>query len=124
MNILELCLSPDFGGLEIHLRDFSRWLNSKEDCHLFLAIQKNTRIFEAFADLELPKITFSSRAKHFPFFKALKLSRFIDTHQIDVVHVHWKFDLPLIALTKKFCRRSFKFVHTRQMNIPARKFDP
>jgi glycosyltransferase involved in cell wall biosynthesis len=123
MNILELCLSPDFGGLEIHFRDFSRWLSRKEKTQLFLAVQENTRISEALADLELPQITFSSRAGYFPFLKAKKLSGFIDTRQIDVVHVHWKYDLPLVALAKRICKHRFQFVHTRQMNLPGRKFD-
>ncbi|UCF64518.1 MAG: glycosyltransferase family 4 protein, partial [bacterium] len=38
--------------------------------------------------------------------------------------VHWKFDLPLVALTKYLSRRQFRFVHTRQMNMPGRKRDP
>lgn len=28
-NILEVCLSPDFGGLELHMRDFTKFLDAK-----------------------------------------------------------------------------------------------
>lgn len=124
MNILEICLSPDYGGLEIHMRDFSRWLLNRLQVHLYLAVQNNTRLSEALSNLNVPILTFSSKAGRIAPIKAIKLSRFIENCKIDIVHVHWKYDLPLVALTKIFCKRPFKFVHTRQMNMPGKKIDP
>jgi glycosyltransferase involved in cell wall biosynthesis len=124
MNILELCLSPDFGGLEIHMRDFSRWLVEQPEIQLFLVLQENTRLQQELQNLAAPIFTFSSRAGKFSPIMARKLSNIIQENHIDVVHVHWKFDLPLVALTKKICKQPFKFVHTRQMNMPGTKRDP
>ena len=121
MNILELCLSPDFGGPEIHMRDFSRWLNEKQDGTLFLALQQNTRLDESLNSLNCPTCYFSSKAGKFSFSMAQQLAQFITTHNIDIVHVHWKNDLPLVALAKKISTKKFRFVHTRQMNMPGKK---
>ncbi len=124
LNILELCLSSDYGGLEMHVRDFSRWISSRPDIRLFLALQKDTPLARGLNDLSVPTLWFSSAAGKLAPNKAIRLSRFIEKQDIQLVHVHWKFDLPLVALAKKFSRRKFKFVHTRQMNMPGRKFDP
>jgi glycosyltransferase involved in cell wall biosynthesis len=124
MNILELCLSPDFGGLEIHMRDFSRWLAEKPGIQLFLVLQENTRLQQDLENLAVPMFKFSSRAGKFSPVMAWRLSNIIRENHINVLHVHWKFDLPLVALIKKICKQPFKFVHTRQMNMPGTKRDP
>ncbi|MBN1464924.1 glycosyltransferase family 4 protein, partial [candidate division KSB1 bacterium] len=120
MNILELCLSPDYGGLEIHMRDFSRWLADRQESQLFLALERGTRLDESLKQLQRPTCYFS-RAGKFSLSMAKQLSQFIIEHDIDIVHVHWKNDLPLVALTKQMCHKKFKFVHTRQMNMPGKK---
>jgi len=124
MKILELCLSPDYGGLELHMRDFSRWLSGKPDVELFLCLQENSRIQKDLLDLNAPSLNFSHKAGKFPWQKASQLKYFIKQNKIEVVHVHWKFDLPLVALVKQLSRRKFRFVHTRQMNMPGKKRDP
>lgn len=124
MNILELCLSPDYGGLEIHMRDFSRWLAKRKDCQLFLAVREDTRLHRALTSLSVPLFCFTAKAGKLPFGKARRLARFIEENAIDIVHVHWKYDLPLTALAKRISRRPFKFVHTRQVNMPGKKRDP
>jgi glycosyltransferase involved in cell wall biosynthesis len=124
MKILELCLSPDYGGLELHMRDFSRWLSGQSDVNVSLCLQSGTPLLEALQELELPTLTFPKKTGKVPFIKAKRLSRFIDSQVIDVVHVHWKFDLPLVAWARKFSRKNFRFVHTRQMNMPGKKHDP
>ena len=124
MNILEICLSPDYGGLELHMRDFSRWLSEQPDVNLFLCLQSGTRLLESLQDLNVPTLTFPRKAGKAALKKAARLARFIDVHSIDAVHVHWKFDLPLVAWAKRFSKRKFRFVHTRQMNMPGKKRDP
>lgn len=123
MNILEFCLSPDYGGLELHMRDFSRWLAGRDDIRLFLGLREKTRLTKALEDLSVPRLFFPKAAGKFSPLKAQKLSHFVEDHSIDIVHVHWKFDLPVVALAKKFCRRKFSFIHTRQMNMPGKKRD-
>jgi glycosyltransferase involved in cell wall biosynthesis len=124
LNTLELCTSPDFGGLEIHMRDFSRWLAQKKDCRLFLGVALNSRLHKSLKDLNTPIIVFPKRIGRLPFLNAFKLSRSINSLKIDIVHVHWKFDLPLTALAKRISEKSFKLVHTRQMSLPDKKHDP
>ena len=124
MNILEVCLSPSFGGLEIHMRDFSRWLAAREGAKLHLAVLDNSRIDQSLRDLGSPTLRFTSPAGAFPLGKARRLAHFIDEAGIDVLHVHWKDDLPLAALAKRMARQRLRLVHTRQMSLPGRKFDP
>jgi glycosyltransferase involved in cell wall biosynthesis len=124
MNILELCLSPDYGGLELHMRDFSRWLSAQSDVDLFLCLQSDTRLWDSLQELELPTLRFPQKAGKIPLIKARRLARFVESHNIGVVHVHWKFDLPLVAWARKFSGKKFRFVHTRQMNMPGKKHDP
>ncbi len=124
MKILELCLSPDFGGLEIHMRDFTAWLSRRADCAPCAAVQENTRLHRALATLNAPLLTFPAGAGKFPLAKARLLAKFIETQTVDIVHVHWKYDLPLTALAKRFSKRPFRLLHTRQMSLPGKKFDP
>jgi len=124
MKILELCLSPDYGGLELHMRDFSRWLSKQRDVQSFLCLKKNSRLHQDLEELQLPTLTFPGKAGKFPLQKAVQLKHFIEKYDIEVVHVHWKFDLPLVALAKRLGRHPFRFIHTRQMNMPGKKYDP
>lgn len=124
MNILEICLSPSFGGLEIHMRDFSRWLAGRKGTKLHLAVADGSRVDRSLRDLGIPTLRFDSPVGAFPLWKARYLARFIDGAEIDVLHVHWKDDLPLAALAKRIARRPVRLVHTRQMSLPGRKFDP
>jgi glycosyltransferase involved in cell wall biosynthesis len=105
------------------MRDLSRWLAKRDDCRLYIALQAGTRLFNELNSLDITQLTFPAKAGKFPIGKAKKLARFIERHQIDIVHVHWKSDLPLAALAKWFSKLPFKFIHTRQMNMPGKKFD-
>jgi glycosyltransferase involved in cell wall biosynthesis len=123
MNILELCLSPDFGGLEIHIKDYCSWLEEQTDITLFLALREDSRLFRALSQSKSITITFRSRMKSFPIIKAIKLAQFLRDHSIDVIHVHWKNDLPLAALTKWLSNKGIRFVYTRHMSLPGKKYD-
>lgn len=124
INILEICLSPNYGGLEIHMRDFSIWLSKNSECTVHTAVRKNTRLNDALSILKIPIKTYSSKSGIIPFIRAQKLARYIEKNKIDLVHVHWKYDLLLVALAKRFSKQPFKIVHTRQMSLPGKKFDP
>lgn len=123
MKILELCLSDSYGGLEINMRDFSIWLKKQPDIELFLAYQKGTRIAKAFDNFESKTIIFPKKTSKMPIFEASRLSWFIESNNIDVVHVHWTNDLPLVALAKTISKIKFRFIHTRHMDLPSSKKD-
>ncbi|WP_413700198.1 glycosyltransferase [Psychromonas sp. KJ10-10] len=117
MNILELCLSNSLGGLELHFRDFSVWLeqSSSNDDRIFVATKTDSPLANRMeSDVQL-----SNRK----IWQATKLSKFIANKEIDVVHIHDKKDLPLIALVKSICHYPFKIAHTRHMSLPGKKRD-
>ncbi len=124
MRILEFCLSPAFGGLEINMCDLSRWLTQSGRGDVYLGVTRGSRIAAELQALECPTLFSKRPCGKLPFRSAWRLSRWIEQHAIDVVHIHWKFDLPLLALTKRLCRRPFRLVHTRHMNLPGKKHDP
>jgi glycosyltransferase involved in cell wall biosynthesis len=106
------------------MRDFSFWLSKNPECTLYIAVQEDSRLYKALVALNVLVITYPSKTGKLPIFKALKLAKFIERNAIDIVHVHWKFDLQLVALAKRMSNRPFKFVHTRHMSLPGKKFDP
>tara|TARA_R110001583_G_scaffold9945_5_gene46328 strand:- start:5274 stop:6359 length:1086 start_codon:yes stop_codon:yes gene_type:complete len=117
MNILELCLSNSLGGLELHFRDFSLWLeqSSTSDDRIFVATKSDSPLAGRMeSDLLLNNRNI---------WQATKLSKFIATKEIDVVHIHDKKDLPLLALVKSICHYPFKIAHTRHMSLPGKKRD-
>lgn len=123
MTLLELCLSPDFGGLEIFFRDYARWLVARPEVRLHLCVQAGCRLAQELAPLQLPTLEFDSKAGLLPLSAAWRLARFVKQHNVDVVHVHWKDDLPLAALSKTV-GRGVKLVHSRHMDLPGAKKDP
>ena len=123
MRVLQLCLSPAFGGLEIHVRDFTLWLIKQPEVIPFLAIQDKTRLHQALAQEQVEILTFTSKTGYLPLIKALRLANFINRNAIDIVHVHWKYDLALVALAKAYSKNNFRLIHTRHMILPGKKYD-
>lgn len=122
MKIVELCLGEGLGGLELYFHKCCVWLQQSE--HEVICItSKNSRLSELSKNAQLEQIELPKTGR-FPLFNALKLSRLISEHDVDLVHVHHKDDLPLIAWSKFFCKRKFKLVHTRQMQFPRNKKNP
>lgn len=117
MNILELCLSNSLGGLELHFNDFSVWLGEQpcSDGRIFTAAKSESPLASRMeSDLLLNNRNI---------WQAGKLSRFISANKIDVVHIHDKKDLPLLALVKYLSGYPFKIAHTRHMSLPGEKRD-
>jgi glycosyltransferase involved in cell wall biosynthesis len=124
VKILQLCLSPDFGGLEIFFRDYCRWWAASDRNSLYLCVQKGSRIAGELAALNLPTLTFPRKASFWPQAMSKEAARYVDEHGIDVIHMHWKYDLALAVLARRSARRPVKIVHSRHMDLPGRKHDP
>jgi glycosyltransferase involved in cell wall biosynthesis len=122
--LLELCLSPDFGGLEIFFRDYARWLANRSDVTQFLCVRSGSRLASELKPLGLPTLEFASKGGALPVTMARRLARFIDEHQIEALHLHWKDDLPTVALAKSLARRKLRVIHSRHMDLPGPKHDP
>jgi len=123
MKLLQLCLSPDYGGLELYFRDFARWLETS-GVSVCLGLRTGSPLDRDLSDVGRSRIEFPDRASVLPLLSARRLARFMDLHEIDVVHVHWKYDLALAALAKRFTRRPVRLVHSRHMDLPGSKHDP
>ncbi len=123
MNILELCLSPAYGGLELHVRDYCLWLDKQPGVKLFLALGTDSPIHKDLKKLDVEMITYDKLAGKFPFRMARRLADFVLRHKIDVIHMHWKDDLPLAAFSKRLTRGKVSLVHSRHMILPGKKHD-
>ena len=122
MNVLELCLSPGLGGLELYAFRAAQALNKQHK--VVAVINPNGKLrdyFEKHASISPDYLNYSR--SYLPLMNARRLARLIDHHQIDVVHMHWGNDLAVAALAKKISRRKPALVYTRQMKITRSKDD-
>lgn len=121
MNIIEICLSPAKGGLELYAKRSAVEL-SKTD-NVISVISKGSELEKLLVGENIKSLSIKVRFRPFPIFSALKLSRVFDKYSIDVLHAHWVKDLPLIALAKKLSKKKPKVIFTRQMQITRSKKD-
>lgn len=119
-NLLELCLSPDLGGLELYMVRAAKALN--DDFNLISVINEKGKIEEYFdnAQYQFKKIT---RKRSFSILTAKKLSKIIDDNDIDVIHMHWTKDLPIAVMAKLLSKKRPKLVQTRNMVMTRFKDD-
>jgi glycosyltransferase involved in cell wall biosynthesis len=110
--------------LELHVRDFARWLAQRDDVSLSLGLRAGSYLDEDLSGLAVPVLRLRGRGGILSWAKVVELARFIKIQHIDVVHVHWKYDLPLVALARRFSRHTFTVAHTRHMDLPGAKRDP
>jgi L-malate glycosyltransferase len=122
MNILELCVVPAFGGLELYFHRCC--VDLKEKGHTVLSVRlKGSRLEKLAVTDGIETVSMTQGNKFLPWSNAKQLASLIAANQIDLLHAHHKDDLPLVALTKKLSKRSFKVVFTRQMPLKHRKKD-
>ena len=117
-NILEFCLSPDFGGLELCVLDYFNYFKTKTNTKLIVAPNKKL-------DLHIEdenKYTIK-RNKFFPIFPAIKLAYFIDKNSIDIIHFHWTRDIAIVVLAKTLSKRKVKIIQSRHMTMTRFKDD-
>lgn len=120
MNILGLCLSTGKGGLELYAYKAITALQAAgHTCHFAVAPTTFLRQREWSVTL----LELQPGLRHLPWFTARKLARYIDAHQIDIVHMHWNKDLTLAALAKFLSKRKPKLVYSRHMEITRSKRD-
>ena len=120
MNILVLCLSSGLGGLELYAYRSARGL-SKNHHVKAIARDKLLKYFRDNSDIDTTeeKCTF----KALPVFTALRVAKYIDSNDIDIIYAHWVKDIPLAVLSKLFSRKRPRLVFMRQMKITRGKSD-
>ncbi|MDZ7661033.1 glycosyltransferase family 4 protein [Thiohalophilus sp.] len=121
MRLLELCLSPDLGGLELYAYRCALELDKTDE--VLGVIDPQGKLQGFFAEQGLAWVGLQSGFKPLPLITAKKLAKIIDQHRIDVLHVHWGKDLPLAAWARTLSRSKPRVVHTRQMQITRPKTD-
>lgn len=109
-NILEVCLSPDFGGLEVHVRDLTKFLKVKA------VLNPKGRLKESFIKEKMPFETIGR-------YNFIKLAKIIDENSIDVVHLNWTKDIPTTVLAKLISKKKPKIIQTRNMHMTRFKDD-
>ena len=120
-NVLELCLSPDLGGLEIYMHSCSRAL--RETFNVIPVISSRGKLVKRFADMEGIAQTLKA-GNRFSLFTAYRLAQLIDKHEIDILHFHWTKDMPIAVMAKRLSRRTPKLVQSRHMTMTRFKNDP
>ena len=122
MNILELCLSPGLGGLELYVFRSAQALSEHHNVHVVINTNGKLReYFKQHSTIVSDYLDYSP--SYLPLTNAWRLAKFIDKNKIDAVHMHWGKDLAAIALAKKISHRKPALVYTRQMQITRSKND-
>ena len=122
MKILEVCMSSGFGGLELYVLKVAEFLKDN-GYKPHILTKKNSFLSSKLSDKNIQNDNFSSVFRHLPLISALKLSKYINSNKIDVLHIHWGNDLFLAVLAKVFSNRKVKIVYTRQMSLTRKKND-
>ena len=122
MNILELCLSPGLGGLELYVFRSSLALSTQHNViSIITADGKLAEHYRQQPQLKIQHLNY--RHSYLPLINARNLAKIIDQNKIDVIHMHWGNDLALAAIAKKLSQQKPALVYTRQMQITRSKGD-
>lgn len=117
-NILELCLSPGLGGLEIFVANCYKEFSTKTTCRVVVAPDSK---LDEYLDVE--DKFYLKRNKFFPLLPARKLAKYIDENDIDVIHFHWTKDMMTAVLAKVLSHKRPKLVQSRHMGMTRFKDD-
>lgn len=122
MKVLELCLSPGVGGLELYaVRTAVQLADRHIECAAVVA--QNTMTAERMNENGIPTYSFKPSSRLVPVIAARKLAHIIDEEKVDIIHMHWGRDLNLAVLAKRFSSRPVKLIYTRQMMLTRSKHD-
>lgn len=121
MNILELCTSKGQGGLELYALEVMRHVQASANrCHA--AIRPATLLSERL-DSAIPRLYLKPVLRILPLLSAWRLARYIEGHEVDVIHAHWNKDLIMAVLAKRLSQRKVKLLFIRHMAITRHKND-
>jgi glycosyltransferase involved in cell wall biosynthesis len=120
-NLLELCLSPDLGGLELYMVRAAKALN--DSLHVISVINSKGKLEQYYKDTPYAYEMIEKKSNLFMFLSAKKLADIFDKNNIDVVHLHWTKDIPIAVLAKILSTCKPKLVQTRNMTMTRFKDD-
>ncbi|MDB2405614.1 glycosyltransferase family 4 protein [Arcobacteraceae bacterium] len=117
-NILEFCLSPDLGGLELFMLNCYKSFKKQTNCKIMVQEGKKLDSY-----LENENVDYLKRNKLFPIIPAFKLAKYIDDNDIDVIHFHWTKDINVVVLAKVLSKKEPQIIQTRNMTMTRFKDD-
>ena len=117
-NILELCLAPGLGGLEMFVASCYEEFSKRTNCRV--VVSPHSKLDDYLEDIDKFHL---KRNKLFPIFPALQLAKYIDENEIDIVHFHWTRDMITAVLAKVLCKRRPKLMQSRHMGMTRFKDD-
>ncbi len=120
-NLLELCLSPDLGGLELYMVRSAKALD--DSLHVISVINSKGKLQQYYKDGRYAYEMIEKKSNIFMFLAAKKLADIIDKNKIDVLHLHWSKDIPIAVLAKILSTHKPKLVQTRNMTMTRFKDD-
>lgn len=121
-RILQVCLSPNLGGLELYMQRLSLYLQPHTPTHICVA--QNSKLSEMLSDSpEFPQLQLQKSSWKNIFRNAKKLANYIDKHSINVLHMHWTKDLPLCVFAKQLSKQKPRLIQSRHMNMTRFKGD-
>ena len=118
MNILHMCLSYGFGGLEMYPLRVGKQMK-KQGHRVFGIAFQGSSIDEVMGQEFDDSLAIDSRG--YGYRHVLALAKWIKQHQIQYVHCHKSSDLALAVLLKKLC--GFKLIYTDHMGVKKPKKD-
>ena len=120
-NLLELCLSPDLGGLELYMMRCAKALG--DSFNVMSVISSKGKLEQYFSETEYRYKMLEKKSNLLMFSSAKKLAKIIDENDIGIVHLHWTKDIPIAVLAKQLSKRKPKLAQTRNMTMTRFKDD-
>ena len=121
-RLMELCLSPDLGGLELYMVRAAKALDDTFD--VLSVINPLGKLEQYYTDSGYRYETVEKKGKFSLFGAARKLAAVIDREKIEIIHLHWTNDIPVAVLAKMLSKQKPKLVQTRNMTMTRFKNDP
>lgn len=120
-KLLELCLSPDLGGLELYMVRAAKALN--DDFSVVSVVNSKGSLLSYFTDTVYTFETLPRKNTLQMVGASVKLARLIEHYDIDIIHLHWTKDIPVAVLAKYLSRKKPFLVQTRHMTMTRFKDD-
>lgn len=120
ISVMELCTSPDLGGLELSMINTTKLLVI--DFNVVAIVTKDSKI-STYYDDSIDCIELQNRSKLNFLNRVKTLSKIIDDKKIQIIHFHWTKDILLVVLAKILSKTKPKIVQTRHMTMTRFKDD-
>ena len=117
-KILELCLAHGLGGLEMFVASCHGAFSKQTTCKVVVA--PHSKLDDYLENVDKFHL---KRNKFFPIIPALKLAKYIDDEDIDILHFHWTKDMITAVLAKLLSKKKPKLIQSRHMGMTRFKDD-